>query len=81
MKRRIFVADAGEAMPTISFEQPCRKRFQTEAERERHSQLMRRAEERRRAVMLVERDLNKTGHKDRKAIPSVKVILSQIRGR
>lgn len=81
MRRRIFVRDTGEAMPKILFEQPCCRRFQTEEEREKHRQLIRAAEERRRAIMLAEMDLSPKDRKGLNIVPGVKVILAQIRGK
>lgn len=79
MKMRVFVCDAAVEMQTISYEQPGRKRFQTEAEREKHRQSMRAAMERRQAAMLIEKDFAPKDHKARRIIPDKKVILSQIR--
>ena len=58
MKRRVFVCDAGEEMPTISYEQPGRKRFYTEEERRKHRSMMKKRSRKQRLQRLFNMNFN-----------------------
>lgn len=70
LKRRVFICS--------TVEPSCRKRFQTEEEREKHQQIMRQVEERRRAAMLRKKSRNQKVRKEQADTPGVQVVLSQI---